>query len=103
MMSWVHLDDVVRAILFLLENEQAQGAFNITAPGAVSNQVFSAQLARVVHRPNWFVVPEFIVKLLLGEGAELLVKGQNVLPTRLMEMGFSFQYSSLEQALKNSI
>jgi len=103
MMSWVQLEDMVRAILFMLDNEQAQGPFNVTAPIAVSNRVFSESLAHALHRPACLVVPEFVINLMLGEGAELLVKGQNVIPTKLVEMGFSFQYPSLEMALKASL
>ena len=98
-MSWVHMDDMVRAIKFLLENNHAQGPYNITAPNAVSNLVFSETLAQVLHRPAAIRVSVFIIRLLLGEGAELLLQGQRVIPERLLAAGFNFKYPHLKSAL----
>lgn len=101
-LSWIHIDDLVSGILFLKENAQLSGAFNLTAPTPVSNQVFSQTLARVLKRPCIFPMPAWVVKLLFGEmGETLLLKGQHVLPQALLNAGFEFEYNSLEKALKN--
>jgi uncharacterized protein (TIGR01777 family) len=99
MMSWVHIDDMIRAITFLLDKQVMQGPFNIASPRAVSNQVFSNTLGKVLHRPAICRVPALIIKLMLGEGAELLVQGQNIVPRRLLDQGFNFQYEDLAKAM----
>ena len=99
MMSWIHVVDVVRAIVFILQNKDISGPCNLTAPIPVSNKDFALTLAKVIHRPAWFTLPEFVVQLMLGEGAELLVEGQQVLPDKLLNSGFNFAYDSLQSAL----
>ena len=101
MMSWIHLADVVRSIVFILQNNSIEGPCNLTAPSPVSNKNFALTLANVVKRPAWFTLPEFVVQLMLGEGAELLVNGQQVLPDKLLQAGFSFSYDSLKSALSD--
>ncbi|MBY4677993.1 TIGR01777 family oxidoreductase [Marinobacterium arenosum] len=98
--SWVHLQDEVAAILFLLRNETLAGPFNLTAPDAVRNEQFSQALGRVLKRPVWLPVPPLMVKLMLGEGAELLLEGQRVYPARLLDAGFQFHYPQLDAALQ---
>ena len=98
-MSWISLADMVSAIIFLLDNDQLSGAFNCTAPHPVSNRAFTDTLGQVLQRPTWLTVPAWAIKLLLGEGATLLLDGQSVLPQRLTEAGFSFLAPTLEQAL----
>ncbi len=98
-MSWIHLEDQVAAIIYLLGQREAQGAFNLTAPEAVRNLEFSKTLASALKRPAFFTLPALVIKLMLGEGAELLLGGQRVAPTRLQAQGFSFQYPQLSQAL----
>lgn len=100
-MSWIHIDDVIAAIIFILNNERITGAVNITAPAPVSNQTFSAELGRVLNRPVWFRVPEFVIKLMLGEGATLLIEGQQVIPQKLLDHHFKFTYPELSAALKD--
>ncbi|KGK41273.1 NAD-dependent dehydratase [Nitrincola sp. A-D6] len=99
-MSWIHLDDEVRAIIWLLDNPALQGAFNLTAPEPVTNAEFSATLGKELHRPAFFTLPGFVLKLLLGEASELLVQGQRVVPAQLQASGFEFRYPVLQQALK---
>jgi uncharacterized protein len=98
-MSWIHIDDYVAIVLSLLENAQAVGAYNMTAPEPVTNQQFTNTLAHVLHRPALFVAPAFLLKLMLGERAELLLGGQRALPTRIQTLDYDFQYARLEQAL----
>jgi len=99
-LSWVHIDDVVGGILFLLEHPDLTGPFNLTSPHPVSQQAFSKTLARAMHRPLLLNMPAFVVKLLFGEmGDYLLLKGQRVLPKRLTEAGYQFKYPELSEAL----
>lgn len=97
-MSWIHLDDEIAAITHLLESADARGAYNLTSPEAVTNGDFSRMLARTLHRPAWFAVPPFVIRLMLGQGAELLLEGQRVVPDRLQAEGFEFRYPKLSDA-----
>ncbi|WP_299980902.1 TIGR01777 family oxidoreductase [uncultured Pseudoteredinibacter sp.] len=97
-MSWIHIEDEARAIEFLLENKNAKGAFNLTAPNAVQNVEFTRLYAESLRRPAIFPLPEIIPKLMLGEGAELLLEGQRIYPRKLLEMGFQFRYEELAKA-----
>jgi uncharacterized protein (TIGR01777 family) len=98
--SWIHLDDEIAAIKFLLENEHLKGVFNLTAPQPVTMKEFCKILGKVLHRPAWLNVPAFAARLAFGEMAdEMLLSGQKVLPKRLLNTGFNFQYTNAEQAL----
>jgi uncharacterized protein (TIGR01777 family) len=99
--SWIHRDDMTALLLFALDHPLLSGPFNATAPNPVTNREFSACLARVLHRPNWLPVPRFALRVLLGPVAEVVVGGQRVIPQRLRELGFPFQYPELEPALRN--
>ncbi|MCL1075055.1 TIGR01777 family oxidoreductase [Shewanella dokdonensis] len=98
-MSWIHLVDLIELLLFLLNHPQTQGIYNATAPYPVSNAEFARALGRALQRPAVLPVPAFVLKLLFGEMAELLIKGQYVIPTKAMNEGFHFQFPKLEQAL----
>ena len=101
-MSWITLEDLIRIIHFVLENENVSGAINSTAPNPVTNQEFTKTLGKVVHRPTFFTVPEFAIKLIFGEmGENLLLRGTRVLPKRLQDLGFTFEFTNLEDALKH--
>lgn len=100
-LSWVHIDDVVGGIVFLLEHPELTGPFNLTSPNPVNQATFARTLAKAMHRPLFLTMPSFVVKLLFGEmGDYLLLKGQRVLPTRLLEAGYTFKYPKLDDALK---
>ncbi|MGY3886802.1 TIGR01777 family oxidoreductase [Aeromonas aquatica] len=98
-MSWIHIQDLVRAMLFLLEHEECNGIFNGTAPQPVDNNTFSQSLARSLRRPHLLCVPAGALRLLMGESADLLLTGQHVLPARLQQAGFHFTYPELPLAL----
>jgi hypothetical protein len=99
-MSWVHIDDVVGGILFLLNKPELTGAFNITSPNPVTQAEFAAALAKALHRPLLLKMPAFVIRILFGEMGEfLLLKGQRVLPSRLIASGYQFHYPSLIDAL----
>lgn len=97
--SWIHMDDEVGAILHLLDHEQLQGPFNLTAPHPCTNATFSRTLGQVLGRPAFCRVPAPLMRLLLGEASELVLKGQRVVPVRLLESGYAFRYPTLEAAL----
>lgn len=98
-MSWVHLEDEVAAMRFLLEEPSATGAYNLSAPEPVRNRDFSRALGRALHRPSLIPVPAFALKILFGEMAGLLIGGQRVLPARLQEAGYTFRHPRVAEAL----
>ncbi|HXX68295.1 MAG TPA: TIGR01777 family oxidoreductase [Polyangiaceae bacterium] len=101
-MSWVHVGDVVRALLFLLDRPSLSGPFNVVAPEAVSMNDFAATLGHVMRRPALLRVPAFALRLALGAGlAEMLLTGQHAVPLALERAGFVFEWASLEAALNN--
>ncbi len=99
--SWIHLEDHVRAMRFLLENEQALGAFNLSAPNPLSNADFMAALAKTLRRPYWLPVPAFALRLVLGEMSTLLLDGQFALPQRLLNLGFVFKFETASEAFSD--
>ncbi|MBB3222995.1 TIGR01777 family oxidoreductase [Pseudoduganella umbonata] len=101
-MSWIHVDDLLRAQAWLAqrgERTSVQGAWNFTAPQCVTQKAFTATAARLLHRPALLPTPAWPVRLLLGEQADLLLEGQCVVPARLQREGFDFRYPGLEAAL----
>jgi uncharacterized protein len=98
-MSWIHYADLVRLFLFAVDNAQARGALNGTAPNPVTNREFSKALGRVLHRPSFVWTPALALRVALGEVATLVATGQRVLPQRALELGYSFQYPRLNGAL----
>jgi uncharacterized protein len=98
-MSWIHLEDVVRMIVFALENAGLHGAVNTTAPNPVTNRQFTEDLASALHRPAIFPIPELALKLMFGEMSSVLLASQRVLPKAANAAGFRFQYPDLRPAL----
>lgn len=100
--SWIHLKDEVRAIRFLMENPEASGPYNLTAPCPVNFRKFAHSLGTVLNRPYKTPVPPFALRLLFGEMAdEVLLSGQLALPDRLRKAGFEFQFDKLGDALRD--
>ena len=100
--AWVALDDVVRAVLWLLDHPTMDGGVNVAAPEAVTNAEFTTTLARVLHRPAVMRAPEFALKLVYGEMAEeVLFTSHRVVPRRLLNAGFTFAHPELEGALRH--
>jgi len=100
-MSWIHLEDEARLILFALENLDVHGPLNATAPWPVRNADFTQILAKTLHRPAIFRVPAFALRLALRDFSHELLDSKRVLPAAALEHGFGFQFSELEPALKN--
>lgn len=93
--AWISLEDEVRAILFLLHHSTAQGAFNLVAPQLTTNADFNRLLAEKLHRPAFLHTPKALLRLVLGERAELLLDNQPLVPNKLLSLGFEFQHPEL--------
>ena len=101
-LSWIHLEDLIRAIHFFMEKDHLKGVFNLTAPDPVTMDDFSKTLGAVLRRPAIFRVPGFVLKLLLGEMAEeTVLTGQRVIPAGLLKADFTFKYPQLQPALQS--
>jgi uncharacterized protein (TIGR01777 family) len=97
--SWIHIKDIVSAIIFLIQNDQANGPYNLTSPNPVSNSEFGRTIAKVLKRPYYFNIPSFVMRLAFGEVASVVLTGQKVIPQKLIETGYEFKFSHLEDAL----
>lgn len=100
---WIHRDDLINAILFLLGAEECRGPFNLTAPQPVRQKDFARQLGAALHRPAVLPTPAFVMRLVLGEFGRSLLQGQKVLPRALTESGYLFTYPELQTALKEIV
>ena len=100
-MSWIHLQDWLAIVQLMIENSTMQGAYNASAPAPVTNAAFSATLAAILNRPMLLPLPEVVLKPLLGEMSALVLGSQRVVPERLLNQGFEFQFSQLDSALQN--
>ena len=98
---WIHIEDEIAAIQFLIEDKSCNGAFNLVAPGLASNAEFGKILAAVLRRPFYLPVPAFLLKLLLGEKSILVLAGQQAVPRKLLDAGFTFHHPQAESALKD--
>lgn len=100
--SWIHVDDVVGAILHIMRTDALQGPVNVVAPNPVTNAEFTKTLAQVLHRPGIFPLPALAAKLAFGQMAnELLLASQKVEPAKLLSTGYRFLYTDLRPALEN--
>jgi hypothetical protein len=97
--SWIHRDDLVNMILFALTRPDIEGVLNATAPNPVRMSELSQIIGEVLNRPSWLPVPSFVPEFLLGEGAKVVLEGQQVLPKRTTNYGFEYQYPTVKQAL----
>jgi uncharacterized protein len=101
--SWIHREDLVNLILYALTHPEVTGTYNATAPNPVRMNEFCQTLGEVMHRPSWLPVPNFALEMLLGDGAKVVLEGQQVLPKRTLASGFEFQYPTAKQALTEII
>jgi uncharacterized protein len=99
--SWIHRNDLIKLIITAIEQDTMQGIYNATAPNAVTMQQLAQDLGEVISRPSWLPVPAFVLETLLGEGAKIVLEGQQVLPQHTIAAGFTFQYPELKSALKS--
>lgn len=99
--SFIHLDDLLNAYKFVIENSNANLAFNLTAPTPTTNKGLTLALGKTLKRPTILPVPEFILNLIFSEGAKVLTDGQNVIPKKLQDLGFEFKYKNIEDTIEN--
>ncbi len=97
--SWIHREDVCSLIIQALTNPQMEGVYNATSPKPVRMKDLSQTMGEVLNRPSWLPVPNFAIEALLGDGAMVVLEGQQVLPNRTLTTGFKFQYPDLKPAL----
>lgn len=102
MMSWMHIKDLMRMYEFVI-TRQLTGVFNAVAPLAVSNKTFSLSLAKALHTKSRFNVPTFMLKLLYGQAAQVLTDSKHIKPTKLVSLGFNFEYPEVNKALKSLV
>jgi len=100
-MNWIHIQDYVGAVRFLLENENAHNAYNLISPQLTTSEEFMRAVAKTLHRPFWFHIPKALLQIPLGEMNVLLTEGRASQPKRLLELGYRFQFGQLDQALKD--
>jgi uncharacterized protein (TIGR01777 family) len=98
-MSWIHHEDLIGMFLLALDRPEASGPFNGTGPNPSTNREFSGALGRALHRPSFFPTPAFGLRLMLGEVAEVVVKGQKVLPKKALGLGYHFRFPHIDAAL----
>ena len=101
--SWVHIKDLAEAFLFLMGHPEISGPVNLTAPNPVRNSDLAKALGKALHRPSFMPAPAFMIKLVLGEFGTVVLEGQRVIPKKLLNLGFRFQYPDIDQALRDVI
>lgn len=101
--SWIHLDDLASLFLFLLDNPSTSGVYNATAPQPVTMTSFAAALGRALHRPAMFPVPGPMLRIALGEVADVLLTGQFVEPSRAAAAGFTFRFGGVDGAMRDAV
>jgi uncharacterized protein (TIGR01777 family) len=98
-LSWIHHEDLTGLLLLALDNAGANGPLNGTAPNPATNKEFSRALGRALHRPSFFWTPRFVLRVMLGEVADVVTTGQRVLPQKALALGYSFRHPRLDEAL----
>lgn len=98
--SYIHIDDLINAYKFVIENE-FENVFNLTAPVPTTNQGLTSALGKTLKRPTILPVPEFVLKLIFSEGAKVLTDGQSAVPKNLLELGFEFKFKTIEETIEN--
>lgn len=97
--SWIHMEDLIGAMLFVMEKKEVEGPVNFCAPNPVRNETLAHVLGRLLHRPSFLKTPAFALKLALGEFGSVLLEGQRVFPAVLLRHGYTFRYPEIEAAL----
>jgi uncharacterized protein (TIGR01777 family) len=101
--SWIHMEDLLSAFMFVFENQGIQGPVNFCSPNPVRNRDLAKALGKVLSRPSFLTTPGFMLRLVLGEFGSVLLEGQRVSPSKLMEHGFTFRYPHITGALEEVI
>jgi uncharacterized protein (TIGR01777 family) len=98
---WIHVDDLIAIYLFIIDNAEISGAVNVVSPESLRMNEFAKTLGKILYRPSIFSVPEFALKILIGEAASTIVSSQRVVPQKLIDKGFKFKFEKLEETLKD--
>lgn len=101
--SWIHRDDLVNLMIQAITDPDMRGIYNATAPNPVRMEALCQTLGDVLNRPSWLPVPEFVLETLLGDGAQVVLEGQKVVPSRTQQTSFKYQYPQLREALEEII
>ena len=101
--SFIHIEDLVNAYSYVVENETCEGVFNMTAPVPTTNKGLTKALGTTLNRPTILPLPQFVLKLIFSEGAKVLTDGQSVVPKRLQDIGFEFKYKNIEDTIENLV
>ncbi len=99
--SWIHIDDEVEAIRFLIEHDSLNGVFNLSSPYPVTNSEFGKTIGMIMERPHYLPIPSIMMRFAFGEVANMVIEGQKVLPKKLLDNGYIFKYPTLSEALRN--
>ncbi len=103
MVSWIHRDDLIRAYLYAIDKPLEAGVYHLCAPHPVSNAELTRALAAALKRPAFMTVPAFMIKLLFGEGSQVMLSGQQVISTRLKDAGFVFDHPTIQEAIEATL
>lgn len=101
--SWIHIYDLLNALLFSIENPKVQGVFNFTSPNPIIFSEVIRNIGKILNRPFVLNIPKYLIKLILGKQSEVILSSQRVIPKRLLELGFTFEFETIEKALRNII
>jgi len=101
--SFIHINDLLRAYKFVVEETTLSGLFNLTTPTPTTNYGLTKALGATLHRPTILPIPQFILNVILSEGAKVLTDGQSVLPKHLLERGFEFEYTTIEETIASLV
>ena len=101
--SWVHIRDLAEAFAFLLKHPEISGPVNVSSPNPVRNKDLAKALGKALHKPSFIPAPGFMIKLVLGEFGSVILEGQKVIPRKLLESGFVFEYPTIERALQGIV
>lgn len=103
MISWIHLEDLVRAAAFLIDHHEIQGVVNLTSPEPISNLEQTKAIGRILDRPTFFDLPAWLVKLAFGEGSSVMLESKEVYPRILQDAGFQFLYPTFDSAMEEIV
>jgi len=101
--SFIHIEDLINAYNFIIDNENLDGIFNLTAPLPTTNYGLTKALGKSLHRPTILPIPQFVLNLILSEGAKVLTDGQSVIPKHLLDSGFVFKYTNIEETIESLV
>jgi len=101
--SWVHIKDLAEAFVFLMKHPEISGPVNLCSPNPLQNKDLAKALGKALHRPSFMPAPGFMIKLVLGEFGSVILEGQRVVPRRLLDSGFKFEYPDIDKALRSIV